>query len=84
MALQALPSEQVAPTAQALLSFLDREEVSIPGNLLEAIVSGKSLLRALANGQLVLAQNVADQPPQAEMEKPQEPEKPAAGKKKAA
>lgn len=58
MALQQLNPEQVQPTAQALLAFLDREDVTIPGNLLESIVSGKSLLRALVSGQLVLAQNV--------------------------
>lgn len=62
MALQALPTEQVAPTVQALLAFLDRGDVNIPGNLLESIVSGKSLLRALASGQLVLAQNIQPQP----------------------
>lgn len=56
MALQALNQEAVQPTVQALLLFLDSENIQIPGNLLESIVSGKSLLRALATGQLVLAQ----------------------------
>jgi hypothetical protein len=58
MALQELNGEAIIPTAQALLSYLDREDIHVPGNLVEAIVSGKSLLRALAQGQLVLAQHV--------------------------
>lgn len=58
MALQALNPENFQPTCQALLAFLDREDVTIPGNLLESIVSGKSLLRALLQGQLTLAQDV--------------------------
>lgn len=56
--LQSLNPEQVQPTVQNLLAFLDREDVNIPGNMVESIVSGKSLLRALLNGQLVLAQDM--------------------------
>jgi len=71
MALQAINQEAVTPTAQALLAFLDREDIQVPGNMLESIVSGKSLLRALVNGQLVLAQDTEamqapQQAPQAE------------------
>lgn len=76
--LQPLNPEQVQPTVQNLLAFLDREDVNIPGNMVESIVSGKSLLRALLGGQLVLAQNVQEGEPG----KP-EPKKPVAAKKTA-
>lgn len=62
MALQAIQQEQVQQTAQAMLAFFDREDVSIPGSMLESIVSGKSLLRALVQGQLVIAQEAQPQP----------------------
>lgn len=62
MALQALEMEQVAPIAQALLQFLDREDVTVPGNMVEQFMSGKSLVRAIAGGQLVVAQEVNEAP----------------------
>lgn len=86
MSLQPLPAENVQPTAQNLLAFLDREDVNVPGNMLEAIVSGKSLLRALLNGQLVICRNAPDAegaPPGAEPVKAEDlPVPPAASKKK--
>lgn len=65
MALKALQQEAVQPTLESLLAFLDRDELSVPGSQVEAIVSGKSLLRALIAGQLVLAQQEQLQQPQA-------------------
>lgn len=62
MALQALQQEAVQPTLESLLAFLDRDDLSVPGSQVEAIVSGKSLLRALLAGQLVLAQNTQEAP----------------------
>jgi len=54
--LKAIQTEQVQQTAQTLLAFFDREDVPVPASQLEAIVSGKSLLRAIVSGQLVVAQ----------------------------
>lgn len=62
MALQELKNDAVQATVQSMLAFFDREDVNVPGNMVESIVSGKSMLRALLNGQLVLAQR-AQEPP---------------------
>lgn len=75
MALRALESEQIVPTVQVLLAFLEREDVVVPANMLEGIVSGKSILRALANGQIVLAQDMEE--PQAPAAAVEEEEKAA-------
>lgn len=74
--LQAFQEEQVQQTAQSLLAFFDREDVSVPGNLVEQIVSGKSLLRAIVAGQLKVAQEVRQPPPP--VQPPEEPEEEAA------
>lgn len=58
MALQEINKDAVQPTVQTLLAFLDREDISIPGNMLESIVSAKSLMRAIMNDQLVIAQRM--------------------------
>ena len=68
MSLQPVQQEQVQGTAQQMLSFLSDENVNVPGNMLEAIVSGKSLLRGIIGGQLILCQSVNTPP------KPLEPE----------
>lgn len=82
--LKPVDQQNVQATAQSMMAFLDREDVSVPGNMLEAIVSGKSLLRALVSGQLVVAQNIEE--PKKEAEKPAEKkvEKKPAEPKKAA
>lgn len=46
--------EQVVQTAQILLAVLSDEEGSTPNKYLEGVVSGKSLLRGLIAGQLVV------------------------------
>ncbi len=51
-----LPPDQVAPTFQNALAFLDREETVVPGNMVEGIMSLKSMCRALLSGQLILCQ----------------------------
>ena len=67
MDLQELSQEAVQPTVTALLAFLDSKDITVPGNMVESIVSGKSLLRALASGQLVLASK-SEAMPQPEVE----------------
>lgn len=68
MALQELNQEAVQPTIQALLEFLDRDDVMIPVHMAEQMTSGKSLLRALVSGQIVLAQKQQEQPAPVEAE----------------
>lgn len=63
MALHALNPEQLQPIVNGLLAFLDREDITVPGNLVETIVSGKSLLRAIAQDQIILAQDVSEEAP---------------------
>lgn len=46
--------EQVVQTAQIILAVLSDEEGSTPNKYLEGIVSGKSLLRGIVAGQLVV------------------------------
>ena len=59
-----LNPEQVQNTAQHLLALLDRDDVSIPGSLAEGVVSGKSLLRGILAGGLVVCQvDSPDAPP---------------------
>lgn len=74
--LKAIQEEHVQKTAQSLLAFFDREDVSVPGNLVEQIVSGKSLLRAIVAGQLKVAQEVNESAPP--VQPPEEPEEEAA------
>ena len=64
--------EQVQPTLVSLLKFLDTETIAVPGNMVEAVVGGKSLLRALISEQLVLAQ--VAQEAAASMPEPEDPE----------
>jgi hypothetical protein len=53
--MQPLPNnEQALQSVQVLLTVLSDEGISTPNNLLEAVVSGKSILRALLQGQVVL------------------------------
>jgi len=70
MSLQPVNQEQVQQTAQVLLAFLSDESVSVPGNMLEGIVSGKSILRGIIQGQLLVCQNV---PSEAVVAKDEEP-----------
>lgn len=51
-----VPIEQIQKTVQVLLAFLDSDGANVPGSMIEGIVSGKSLLRGLLNGQLIVAQ----------------------------
>ena len=54
--MRAVPAEQIQKTVQVLLSFLDSDSVTVPGSMIEGVVSGKSLLRALLDGRLIVAQ----------------------------
>jgi hypothetical protein len=58
---------------QVLLTVLSDEKGSTPNNLLEGVVSGKSLLRAIIGGQLVLCEpGHPAQPKDAEPENPED------------
>lgn len=46
--------EQVQQTAQIILTYLDDPGNKTPNNMLEGIVSGKSLLRGIIAGALVV------------------------------
>jgi len=56
--LQPINQEQVQQTAQVLLSYLDDPNNSTPNSQLEGIVSGKSLLRGILAGNLMICQNI--------------------------
>lgn len=57
-----VPVEQVQKTSQLTLAFLDSPGANVPGNLIEGVVSCKSMLRSLISGTLVLCQQTADAP----------------------
>lgn len=48
--------QQVQGPVQVLLTVLSDENTSTPNNLIEGVVSGKSLLRAILQGNLVVCQ----------------------------
>ena len=61
--------QQVQGPVQTMLAILSDEKQSTPNNLLEGVVSGKSLLRAILQGNLFICQpgapeekNLADEP----------------------
>ena len=56
MQLVPIHSEHIQRTAQILLGILDSEAVSIPGNLSEGLSSGKSLLRGILQGNVVVCE----------------------------
>jgi len=62
MSLTPINQEQIQGTCQVVLAYLDDEANSTPNNMLEGIVSGKSLLRGILAGQLVVCQNQPDAP----------------------
>lgn len=56
--------EQVVQTSQVLLAVVSDEDGTTPNKWLEGVVSGKSLLRGIIAGQLVVcAADPADAPP---------------------
>lgn len=63
MALQPINIEQIQRTAQVLLSVLDSDAVSVPGNLVEGVTSGKSLLRGILQGNVVVCEQANEPPP---------------------
>ncbi len=67
MSLQPINKDHVQQTAQILLAYLDDERNATPNNMLEGIVSGKSLLRGILGGQLILCQ---EQEPAGDPQKP--------------
>lgn len=71
MSLKQLPKEQVTPVCQTTLALLEREDTNVPGTMIESIVSMKSILRAIIQGQLCLAQEEVDRDPAQAEQKPQ-------------
>ena len=64
MSLQPVNKDQVQKTAQVVLAYLEDARNVTPNDMLDGVVSGKSLLRALINGNLIVCQQVeAEQPP---------------------
>ena len=59
---QPVQPEQVQQSCQIGLAVLSDEECRIPGNLVEGIMSFKSLLNALIQGSLVICQDVPAKP----------------------
>jgi len=55
---QPVSQEQVQQAAQILLAVLSAESVSIPANLIDGVVSGKTLIRGLISGELVVCASV--------------------------
>ena len=62
MSLQPVNQEQVQKTCQVLLDYLDNPINVTPNNILEGVVSAKSLIRAIVQGGLLVCQSVVDQP----------------------
>lgn len=80
-----LPADQILQTAQILLAYLDSPTNSTPNNMLEGVVSGKSLMRGLISGALVVCQtNAPAAPPPAGETSTMPPAAPGGGKKKKA
>lgn len=52
--MKALPTEQVHTAVQIMLTTLSHTDARIPGDMVEGVVSGKSLLRGILNGSLVV------------------------------
>jgi len=60
MSLQPIQQEQVQQTLQVVLAYLEDENGVTPNAMIDGIVSGKSLLRGILGGQLLVCQNVPD------------------------
>ncbi len=60
MALKPMKQENIQDTIQVLLAYLDDDRISTPNNMLEGIVSAKSLLRGIISGQLLICQEVPE------------------------
>lgn len=54
--LEPINENAVKQTAQVLLSVLDDERFSCPGNLVEGVTSGKSLLRGIIGGNVIVCE----------------------------
>ena len=66
--MQLINQEQVVQTAQIVLAVLSDETGSTPNRYLDGVVSGKSLLRAIIKGELVICM------PEAPSKEPQKKE----------
>jgi len=63
MSLKPLDLEQIQGACQIVLSYLSDPANSTPNNLVEGIASGKSLMRGVLSGELVICQTVDDSAP---------------------
>lgn len=75
MSLTPINVEQVQQSAQVALAFLSDGSVSVPANMLEGIVSSKSLLRGIISGQLIVCHQAVDQVQPAAGDKKEAPDK---------
>ena len=75
-----LDKESVVQTAQVILAYLSNPANSTPNDMLEGIVSGKSLMRGLVTGSLVVfgVEGKADGQTGEAGKVPSEPKKPKA------
>ena len=56
MSLKPIPLDKIQTPCQMLLAYLDDPENKTPNNMLEGIVSIKSLIRGVVNGQLFICE----------------------------
>ena len=59
-----IDQSQIEKAVGAMLSLLSDERTPVPASVVEAIVSGKSLLRGLLSGELVACKQVPDESPE--------------------
>ena len=77
MALRPVNQEAVEKTMQILLTYLDDPVNVTPNNILEGIVSAKSLIRGILGGGLFICQNE----PESKLENPErEPDEDVEGR----
>jgi hypothetical protein len=57
-----IDANQYIPGVRALLEIMSSPSVNIPGQMLEGALSGKSILRGIASGQLVLCEESPPEP----------------------
>ncbi len=63
MALKPIPyQDQVQRTCQVGLTVLSDEKCNVPGNMVEGILSFKTLLSGILNGSIILCQAEAPEP----------------------
>ena len=62
---QKIDPAQIDPTVQVMLDYLSDPQNLTPNNMVEAMASGKSVLRGILSGQLVVCKVVEEPNPTA-------------------